>query len=399
MYELLINYFRKVLPIHYGFMVLHRRINNILNHKNNIKEIKKKLDNLDFNEYHKKKRKIPSRTSIEINNTCNLNCIMCNTKSSKRPFGDMNFSTFENILKQLRDLGFNSIALHTVGEPFLFKNLSRLFQIIKKYNFKVSLSTNGQFPNRLNNLIQLYSDVLKRIRFSIDGAKPGTYEKIRRGASYNKLIESLEIIYKFNRSKINYKIDVKIDSILSLTNIYEIPLFFKVFGKYCWPEFINFHLINGLSPDTKYFWEAFPFPNLIRHMVPCDFPFRNIYFTYDGKVTLCCRDYDGDLIVGDLKEESLIDIWNGENSEDIRKQHLNLKKLTIDACKRCYGAHFFAIEIVNDFIHYLHYNHSEISPEEFGKNILSLLKDMDQAMEKKDRFLLKQKIIKHFIKS
>lgn len=391
----IIDHLGKIPLVNYQIRIIKRKWKYKLDISNSIKNIQKQLDKLEFNiEFNK--RKIPKRVAIEITNTCNLNCLMCNTKLSKRAIGYIEPNLFDSILKKLNIIGIKEIALHTVGEPFMYKNLDKLFQIINKHQFKVSLSTNGQFPSRLQKIIHSHFNSIKSIRFSIDGAKRETYEKIRLGAKFERLIKSLEIVHIFNHNKKNFKIPVKIDSIVSLTNIDEISLFFKIFGKFCWPESINFNLINGLSPEKKYFLDTFPFPNLITRMVPCNMPFNNIYFTYDGQVTLCCRDYNGELIVGDSNKDSLIKIWNGKISEDIRSQHLNSEKLKINACKNCFGPYSFLISITNEYIHFLHYHQKKLSPHEFGEKILILLKDLNKAMENKNKNIVKSQILKHF---
>ncbi len=397
-YDSIINRLSKTPFLTYPLRVIERRFNIILSHKHYIDDIIQNLDDIEVNSIFQK-TKFPVRAAIEINNTCNLNCIMCNTNLSKRPPGNITPAIFEKILQQLRTIGINTVALHTVGEPLIYKNLNNLFQIIKKYDFKVNLSTNGQIPKKLREIVSNNSNLLNYIRFSIDGAEPETYESIRKGGKFSTLIESLEIVHKFNRNKINFKIPIRIDAVLSITNINEIPLFFKVYGKYCWPESINFHLITGLSPDTTNFWKTFPFPNLIKRTIPCPMPFNYIYFTYDGKVTLCCRDYDGELIVGDLRTNSLLDIWNGEESEFIREQHLNPNKLIVYACKKCYEPYTFVSNITNLYIHILYLNYPNLPDKRFGILLLTLLRNMDKALSnKKDKILLKKIIIKHFIK-
>jgi radical SAM protein with 4Fe4S-binding SPASM domain len=184
-----------------------------------------------------------------------------------------------------------------------------------------------------------------------------------------------------------------------MTNMFEIPLFFKEYCKYSWPEFINFHIVNSLSPESEYFWDSFPFPNLIKNTVPCHLPFESIYFTYDGKVTLCCRDYDGDLIVGDIRNNSIPEIWNGKKSEAIRKQNINPELLEIDACKRCYQPYSFISELINYYIHYLYYSYLNLPPQNFGELIISFLKKLDSLTNIKDKEILKKTVFNLFNKN
>lgn len=394
-FELANLFSKRFSQFNYLIRIIERKVNNFLYLKKIIPETLEVLSNFNFQEIPIK-LDLPTKTAIEINNTCNLNCLMCNTKLSTRAPGYIELQMFELILNQLMKIGFDRIALHTVGEPLLYKNLDNLFEIIKKYKFKVSLSTNGQLPKQLRSFLSNHWRTLRFIRFSIDASTSKTYEEIRRGAKFSRLIKSLEIVHKFNRNKINYYIPIKIDSIINLININELSSFFKVYGKYCFPESINFNLISGLSPDNKYFLETFPFPNLIKKMVPCKMVFTDIYFTYDGKATLCCRDYNGDLIVGNLGKNSIIEIWNGEKAESIREQHLN-KNVNIKCCNQCFGTYSFITPIINNYIHYLYRKYPKLSSEQVGKKILFLLKDMDDAMKKKDKLLLKKNILNYFM--
>ncbi len=393
--EKIIQIFQRFRHFRYNSELFERNLRDLFSFKNYYRNLDYFLTSSDL-DVIPRKREIPKSAGIGITNVCNLNCIMCNIKLAKIPSGYMDTEVFKLVLKDLKKIGISSVALHTIGEPLLHPRLGNLFHIIKKSKFKVKFSTNGQFPERLKNLLYSHSKEIDFIRFSIDGAKPKTYEFIRKGAKFEKLIRSLEIVHNFNQKKINYNIEVRIDSILSLTNINEIPLYFKTYGKYCRPESINFNIVNGLSPDIRYFKEAFPFPNLIKREVPCSLPFHAIYFTNEGKLTLCCEDFNEELIVGNIKDHSITEIWNNNYSNGIRRQHLNQETIKISVCKNCYGPYRIISKITNYYIHFLYYYHPNYSDHVFGKKIFNILKEMDEIMKKKDIPLLKKKLIYKF---
>jgi radical SAM protein with 4Fe4S-binding SPASM domain len=54
---------------------------------------------------------------------------------------------------------------------------------------------------------------------------------------------------------------------------------------------------------------------------------------WDGRVTPCCADYDGQLIVGKADEQNLQEIFNGPEMRVLRKQHL--KKQWSGLCGQC----------------------------------------------------------------
>src|SRR5690606_8294952 len=53
----------------------------------------------------------------------------------------------------------------------------------------------------------------------------------------------------------------------------------------------------------------------------CEFPWTSVSILYDGSVVPCPMDYDGALSMGNIKDNSLEEIWNGKRFEDFRKMH------------------------------------------------------------------------------
>ncbi len=341
------------------------------------------LDTFDVN-YAQQKYEKPRGSLIEITNACNLNCLMCNTKLSERPPSLMTPETFERIIKELKSVGINTAGLHTVGETFVYKDIEALFEIAERHDFRPWVSTNAQFPERIEPLYRAFPKSFSDIRVSIDGARRETYEHIRVGGSFDKVIETLEVIHRLNDGKKFYCIGATIDSVLNMTTVYEIALLFKTFKKYVYEESINFLVITGLSPDDSYFKETFPFKHLVRAAVPCHMPFTSLNFAYDGQATMCCRDYNAEITAGDIKSESILEIWNGPQAEKVRQQHLHPETLEINACKNCFGLHDFVTPITNHFIHFTRIKMRGISDDEFAEAVIALWEGMDDAMETRD---------------
>ena len=54
---------------------------------------------------------------------------------------------------------------------------------------------------------------------------------------------------------------------------------------------------------------------------------------WDGRVSLCCADFDGKTILGDLTTQSIADIWNAEPYRAVRREHL--ESGGPDVCRAC----------------------------------------------------------------
>lgn len=354
------------------------------------------LNNFSLKPRYAKRNPCKRMSLIEITNACNLNCVMCNTKLASRRIGFMSKDIFEVILRKLKDKGSKTIGLFTVGEPFLHPDIGTLLRLVDKYQFKTLLSTNGQFPHLLLPLYRSIPKLSIAYRFSIDGAVQKTYESIRLGASFNTLIESLEQIHQINEGKINSRINMFIRATLCMKNIYEIPEFFNAFGKYCLPENFDFGIIQGLSPDLTFFRREFPFKHLIRRNVPCCMPFSEMHFTYDGKATLCCRDYSGQLVIGDIREKSIAELWNGDKANEIRDMHLLGAKTGLP-CDNCYFSIDSLNRIANFYIKFLNSFSRQMPSVEFGDKVIDFLWKMDSSLAKEDLSELKKCVLNAFL--
>ena len=55
----------------------------------------------------------------------------------------------------------------------------------------------------------------------------------------------------------------------------------------------------------------------------------------DGSVVVCCVDWSRKTLCGNVRNSSLLDIWNGEAINNIRKIHLRGERYNIDSCRFC----------------------------------------------------------------
>lgn len=289
---------------------------------------------------------------IEINKNCNLDCIMCNTSLSKRKNINMSLDLFEKIIIDLKGLGQSSVPLHTIGEPLINPLLEEYFKILRFYNISTFLSTNGQVLDKKLDLLIRYSDVIDTLRFSIDGATKETYEKIRRPGKFDKLIENLDIFNDINKNKKFFK-NVMIDSIVSEDVQSELAYHLQFYSKYTDMNNIGLHLIGGLSPDNSYFLHKSILKNHIVLNNPCKQLQQGLHILNDGRVTACCRDYNGDLIYGSIMEQSPEELINGPRIKQLREFHVLNKFPPDHMCSNCYQINPVVIDLWENFIRLL----------------------------------------------
>jgi hypothetical protein len=68
----------------------------------------------------------------------------------------------------------------------------------------------------------------------------------------------------------------------------------------------------------------------------CGRPFNGpIQVQVDGTVNVCCFDYNGEMLIGDLRTESFTEIFNGDAMKSIQKIHTDGNADQLSLCKIC----------------------------------------------------------------
>lgn len=70
----------------------------------------------------------------------------------------------------------------------------------------------------------------------------------------------------------------------------------------------------------------------------CHRPFFRVRIAANGLVTSACCDTPNDIVYGDIREESLVDIWNGSKHTNFLKMQLAGKRFSHPSCKDCVAA-------------------------------------------------------------
>lgn len=92
---------------------------------------------------------------------------------------------------------------------------------------------------------------------------------------------------------------------------------------------------GGLMPSVagrKHQFQREVRPNL---SIPCPRPFEQIGVLVDGRVSLCSADPMGKHCIGDLKTQTMKEVFYGELRLQALKAHIDLKAGSITPCKDC----------------------------------------------------------------
>ena len=273
--------------------------------------------------------KFPSHIDIETSSICNLNCPMCYTTTDefkeKVDAGLIDFNLFKKIIDESVKYNLYSIRLSFRGEAFLHPKIYDMIKYAKDSGIKeVSSLTHGGHidEEKFERLIDLGLDWLT---ISFDGIGE-MYEKIRHPLKFDDAVQKIKNYQKMKKERGVVKPVIKVQTIWPA--ISKNPKeFYNIFNSIT-DQIASNPLIDYLGKDEDIIYEEnFTCPQLYQRMV----------IGSDGRVMLCANDEMSSHIVGDIKNESIYDIWHGDKineAREIHKKHMGAKELEV--CKHCY---------------------------------------------------------------
>lgn len=318
-------------------MVIKKQAANIAR---NIDFIRNGFHYFQFMKHELKKRLINKPPMInlrfEVTNQCNLKCIMCGQLQMKREKGIMSREVFKKVITQVPDYSLNQLSFFSIGESLLCPDIYYFIESSVTKSNTIMLSTNGMLLDKEEKIKKLLECGLNHLRFSIDGYSQESYEAVRKNGKFNVLMKNIAKVRKL-RDKLNPSL--KLDMLYTLVNISSRTELSRVIDFYS-PYFdeILFHPVNNQGRDDINLEDHTNFLNyeyfVENKSFPCGLLWLEPTILWDGRVTICCLDYDSELVVGNIMEKPLKEIWEGKSYVDYRNRHRDLD--FPEKCKNCF---------------------------------------------------------------
>ena len=276
----------------------------------------------------------PLTVVLELVNRCNLECVMCYQ-------GFRNDATQYTVEDKLLDKIFDdfkenklSALMLSASEPLLYKGIKKVLDRAKDAEIMdVFLFTNGSLLDEERSKMILESSV-SRLFVSIDAATKDSYDKVRVPVSKRLLkenrLEDLENnIKQFvkMRNSLNRKMPVVRVSFCSLKeNAHEIDLFKKK-----WVNIVD--SVEIQKEQSMMFEEKFEDNQKKLEVYNCNKPWGDMTIYSDGYVGPCCNLMGRKTPIGNVKNNTIKEIWNGKKMTEIRDGFRNNSPVKV--CKVC----------------------------------------------------------------
>jgi radical SAM protein with 4Fe4S-binding SPASM domain len=198
----------------------------------------------------------------------------------------------------------------------------------ERHGISTLLSTNGTFLDEKASA-RLLDSPLAHITLSFDGASKETYEHYRKGARFEKVRDNFVRFARMKQER-GSKLQVVAQMVRMPGNAHEVDEFRRF-----WEAVPGVDQVRVKEDETNL---VQPEPQQSgKKLRRCHYLWRGaMYVKHDGRVYPCCQSYSLDgPPVGDLRTESLREIFNSDEIRRLRRLHAAGRGAEVDMCSRC----------------------------------------------------------------
>jgi len=277
----------------------------------------------------------PLYLMLEQTYRCNLKCPSCihGIPDSRDNFNTnisiMPWSLFERIILEGEKHGCPSIAFHVNDEPLMVRDLPGRVTFARDHGFMdLFMTTNGVLlnPEMMKSLIE---GGITRILFSLDAATPETYERVRPNGDFSVVMNNLEALLEYKKAKGLVLPAVRVSFVVTSLNAHERELFIETFS-----DRVDYLEIQGFS--TYYDINSALIPTDAEHIkeFSCNEPWRKLIIRANGDVLPCCTFYGYEIVLGNILQTSLKEIFQGKQCHQLR-QEFKKRIYCLSPCAAC----------------------------------------------------------------
>ena len=318
---------------------------------------------------------------IEITNKCNFHCTFCPSDLQKRDIGFMDFDLIKELYKEASEKKItNEVSLHLMGEPTLHPKIIEILKFGALQNIKTELTTNIStlVPKNVTKILDsLYGTIIA----SHMSPTEDTYHfRGEVGISWERYLGNLRTLVREYLTRVaqgaslRSQLTIRVmttqntaSNVIVTDTPHEARLIFKEWSDYVAKieRELGMEPFQRISYDSQdllqenrnssvsyllqkgiklQFWRAFTFANTRvgdeykleaqDEGTYCPKPFEDIGILWNGDVTLCGLDHDGELKVGNVKNSSIEEIIQSKEAGHLRASMLGQRPLP-SICKVC----------------------------------------------------------------
>lgn len=265
---------------------------------------------------------------IEVNTHCNRRCEYCPSSFDIVSKRIMDMTLFKKILNRINEeKSIKYITFNRYNEPTLDPYFEkRLFAIKKLTNCRLVLYTNGinLTKKQLETIKKL--NILEYICFNLPSLNKNIYESMTKDTNFDKIIENIELVksmgltYTFSVQGLENTVSLTKKELLNTYNISEKQIFIGTSDR---AGSLKNEYFKNIQINKEY-------------LFGCNSIINNICIDVDGNTCLCPHDYNKKYFFGNLKSQSIHNIFASPHFISVKKQIFGMELADKDLlCRNC----------------------------------------------------------------
>jgi radical SAM protein with 4Fe4S-binding SPASM domain len=240
----------------------------------------------------------------------------------------MPWELFTKIVDECRGKGVTEFHPFINGEPLASPYFQDALDHLSRNlpEAAVHIYTNGYLLDDIMSSMLLRHDNVREVHLSIDGFSKQVYEQHRRGLVYERVLDNVRGF--LDRLKHHPdQMTTRVVFTMTPENECEVPAFREL-----WEGLVD--TVDVLPCDGRGGEGRLPaFKD--SQQLGCFQVNGRTYILSDGSVVLCCKDWAGYTVLGNVSEESMESIWNSSEYRRLRDDIGHGKLADCEVCRRC----------------------------------------------------------------
>ena len=288
----------------------------------------------------------PFTVSFEPTTACNLRCPECPSglRQFTRPTGNLKADFFRRTLDDIADR-LLYLIFYFQGEPYINPDFLDMVREASDRGVYTITSTNGHFLNDTNARRTIASG-LDRLIISVDGTTQEVYEQYRKAGKLETVLQGARNLVKWKRELDSPTPHLIFQFLVVKPNEHQMEDVVRLANeigidevKFKSAQLYDYKNGNPLMPEQERYARYYKKSDGtygLKHKLHnhCWKLWHSCVITWDGLVAPCCFDKDVTHRLGDVKTESLDQVWEGAAYDDFRTKLLKGRS-EIDICTNC----------------------------------------------------------------
>lgn len=284
---------------------------------------------------------MPLSMQIEPTGACNFRCNYCYhslDSNKQRPAKSLSMDIFKKFIADATDFPrkLKSVTFCGGGEPLLNNNIYEMISLANQIANETVILTNGSLLNK-DRISKIIDSNLGTLRVSLQGiCKEDYLNNCNFDINFEQFLDNLEYLYK---NKGNTKIVLKMPDI-AIDTEEKIEKFHKLFEDKC--DNLTVQVISNLVSELDYnkiqvHSNNSLYGEKLQSINVCPQIFFTMIMDQEGNIFPCSDAYYNFTSpkIGNIKNNTLKEIWNSEELKTLRINHLEGKRFCLNSCKDC----------------------------------------------------------------